>query len=102
MDVTISHSLGREEARRRIREGSDSIANIVPGPIASVATSWPETDRMDLSIEAMGQRISGHIAIADDHVRCNIIVPAALGFLEPVISAAIRDKGQRVLSAPRD
>ena len=102
MQVSIPHQLGREEVRRRLKASSHEIADAVPGGMAEVATSWPSEDQMALGITAMGQAIDGHIDIKDEEVLFVIALPPALGFLEPMISGAIRQQGQRMLAAPAD
>ena len=102
MDVEIPHNLGREEVRRRLRENSHRIGDNIPGGMADVQTNWPSEDRMTMSINAMGQMLSGHVDVEDDKVIFHMILPPALGFLQPMIDAAIRDQGHKMLEAPKD
>lgn len=102
MQVAIPHSLDREEVRRRFRDNSHKIGDAIPGGMAEVHTSWPNEDRMDMSIDAMGQILSGHIEIEDQQVVFHMALPAALGFLTPMIEGAIRKQGQGLLEPPRD
>jgi hypothetical protein len=101
MQVAIPHQLTREEVRRRLKGSSHRIGDAVPGGMANVETNWPSEDRMQMSIQAMGQNLTGHIDIADDEVVLVMVLPPALGFLEPMISGAIRQQGERMLEAPR-
>ena len=41
MQVPIPHQLGRDEARRRLRENGHKMADNFPGGMAQVETSWP-------------------------------------------------------------
>lgn len=102
MDIEIPHDLGREEVRRRLADNSHKIADNIPGGMAEVQTSWPSEDRMTMSINAMGQMITGHIDVEDSKVIFHMVLPPALGFLQPMIDAAIRDQGQRMLAPPRN
>lgn len=102
MEVEIPHSLGRDEVRRRLRENSHRIADNIPGGMADVQTSWPSEDRMTMAINAMGQMLTGHVDVEDSKVIFNMVLPAALGFLQPMVDAAIRDQGQKLLAPPRD
>ncbi|WP_338242722.1 polyhydroxyalkanoic acid system family protein [Aurantiacibacter hainanensis] len=102
MDIEIPHDLGREEVRRRLSQNSHRIADNIPGGMAEVQTNWPTEDRMTMSINAMGQVLQGHIDVEDEKVIFHMVLPPALGFLQPMIDAAIRDQGQRMLEAPRD
>ena len=102
MDVAIPHDLGRDEVRRRLRENSHRIADHMPGGMAEIKTSWPSEDRMAMSITAMGQLLNGHIDIEDKQVVFHMILPAALGFLTPIIEGAVRQQGKALLEPPRD
>ena len=98
MRVPIAHALPKEEVRRRLRERSHEIANFVPGGMADVTTAWPDEDRMDPSVRAMGQGIDGRVLIEDAQVVFEVDLPPALSFVEPMIAGAIREKGQKLLA----
>jgi hypothetical protein len=100
MQVPIPHQLGREEARRRLRDNSHKMADAIPGGMAQVTTGWPNEDRMDMSILAMGQALVGHIDVQDTQVVLHMDLPPALGFLKPIVEGAIRQQGHKLLAAP--
>lgn len=102
MEVPIPHNLGREEVRRRLRDNSHKIGDAIPGGMATVETSWPSEDRMAMSIQAMGQALAGHIEIEDEQVIFHMDLPAALGFLKPMIEGSIRQQGENLLEPPQD
>ncbi|MFB0612767.1 polyhydroxyalkanoic acid system family protein [Aurantiacibacter poecillastricola] len=102
MDIAIPHDLGREEVRKRLADNSHKIGESIPGGMAQITTNWPSEDRMAMSINAMGQVLQGHIDVEDKQVVVHMLLPPALGFLQPMIEAAIRDQGQRMLEPPRD
>jgi len=68
MRVPIPHDIGKEEVRRRLHARSHEIGQFVPGGVADVQTAWPNEDRMDLSVKAMGQGIDGSVIIEDAQV----------------------------------
>ena len=100
MQVAIPHSIGREEARRRMKANTHKLADSFPGGMASVQTSWPSEDRMAMAIGAMGQHVTGHIDIQDTQVLLTVELPPALGFIEPLVSGAIQQAGQKMLAPP--
>lgn len=100
MQVAIPHQLGRDEVRRRLKGSSHEIADAIPGGMADVHTSWASEDCMEMTIQAMGQNLSGRIDIADDQVVFAINLPPALGFVEPIVEAAIRQNAQKLLAPP--
>ena len=100
MEVAIPHALGREEARRRLKQNGHKMADGIPGGMAQVR--WPSEDRMEMAISAMGQSLVGHIDVADSQVVLSIDLPPALAFLTPVVEGAIRQSGQKMLEPPKD
>jgi len=100
MEVAIPHALGREEARRRLRENSHKMGDSLPGGMAQVTTNWTSDDRMEMAIAAMGQSLNGHIDVADSQVVLSIELPAALSFIQPLIEGAVREQGQKMLAPP--
>ena len=97
MRIAIPHSIGKDEARRRIRERSGEIANFVPG-FASVSTAWQGEDRMNLTVGAMGQEMTGAIEVGENEVAFTVELPAALSFVESMIRGQIEAKGRKLLS----
>lgn len=102
MEVAIPHSLGREEARRRLRENSHKMGDGIPGGMAQVQTRWASEDRMEMAIAAMGQTLAGHIDVGENQVVLSVNLPPALSFIEPIISGAIRQQGQALLAPPKN
>jgi hypothetical protein len=95
--IAIPHSIGKDEARRRVRERSGEIANFVPG-FASVSTTWASDDKMNLTVGAMGQEMTGAIEVGESEVAFTVELPAALSFVEPMIRSQIEAKGRKLLS----
>ncbi len=99
MRVPIPHNLGKDEVRRRLQSRSHEIGQFVPGGMADVVTSWPDEDRMELSVKAMGQGIDGCVIIEEAQVVFEIELPPALSFVEPMVAAAIRKQGHKLIEA---
>ena len=97
MRVALPHSLGAEEVRRRMHAHGDEIGGFFPAGMATVETSWPHEDRMDLHITAAGQKIEGGIDVGEDNVVIELDLPAMLGFLRGTIEGAVRKHGGRLL-----
>ena len=76
------------------------MADSFPGRMANVQTSWPTEDRMAMAIQAMGQSVTGHIDVQDSQVLLTVDLPPALGFIEPLVSGAIQQAGQKMLAPP--
>ncbi|MGB7418777.1 MAG: polyhydroxyalkanoic acid system family protein [Erythrobacter sp.] len=97
MRVQLSHDLGREEVRRRMRKNAHKIAGYFPPGMATVETRWTNEDRMDLLIVAAGQRIEGGIDVGEDFVVIELELPMMLGFLRGTLERAVRSQGGRLL-----
>lgn len=98
MRVPIPHDIGKEEVRRRLHARSHEIGQFVPGGVADVQTAWPNEDRMDLSVKAMGQGIDGSVIVEDAQVIFEVNLPPALSFVEPMVASAIRQQGQKLIA----
>ena len=100
MQVAIPHDLGRDEVRRRLKSRSHELAGAIPGGMAEVVTSWPSEDRMGMSIQAMGQALTGYIDIRDTEIEVVLDLPPALSFIQPIVEGAIRQQSQALLASP--
>lgn len=98
MRIPIPHKLGREEARRRLRDRSGEMAGLFPGGVAEVAIDWPHDDRMTMAVTAMGKTVNGHVDVEDDAVVFEIALPATLAFIEPMVRGTVEAKAQKLLS----
>ena len=94
--VSIPHRLGREEATRRLKGGLSRAAASVP--ILRVDEERWEDDRMFFRVRALGQAASGHLEVADDHVRLEVTLPWLLQKFAEVAQTAIRDRGRLLLT----
>ena len=100
MRVAIPHQLDKETVRQRLRDNSHKIADQVPGGMADVHTSWRSDDVMAMTIGVMGQELKGDIEIEDGQVVFTMILPPALGFIEPIVEGAIKQSANKMLAPP--
>jgi hypothetical protein len=94
--VSIPHSLGREEAMRRLKAGLSKAATSVP--VLSVDEERWEDNRMIFRVRALGQAAAGHVDVADDHVKVEVVLPWLLQRFAEVAQAAIRSRGNLLLT----
>lgn len=94
--VSIPHSLGREEAARRLKSGLTRAATNVP--MLKVDEERWDGDRMDFRVRAMGQAASGHVDVAEDHVTVEVVLPWLLQRFAEVAQAAIKSRGYLLLT----
>jgi len=94
--VSIPHSLGREEAMRRLKTGLSRAATSVP--VLSVDEERWEDNRMIFRVRALGQAAAGHVDVAEDHVQVEVVLPWLLQRFAEVAQAAIRSRGTLLLT----
>jgi len=94
--VSIPHRLGREEATRRLKAGLTRAASSVP--VLKVDEERWEQDRMIFRVRALGQVASGHLDVADDHVRLEVTLPWLLQRFAEVAQTAIKNRGNLLLT----
>ena len=94
--VSIPHSLGREEAMRRLKTGLSRAATSVP--MLSVDEERWDGDHMFFRVRALGQAASGHIEVEEEHVRVEVVLPWLLQRFAEAAQAMIRSRGDRLLT----
>jgi len=97
MRVAIPHTLDNDEVRRRLRSKSHEIGSAIPGG-GAVQTAWPSEDRMTMDISAMGQSLRANVDLEPGQLVLEVDLPPALSFIEPMISGAIKQQGQKLLT----
>ena len=94
--VSIPHRLGREEATRRLKIGLVRAASSIP--ILQVDEERWEGDRLVFRVRALGQTASGHVDVADDHVRLEVTLPWLLQRFAKAAQIAIKNRGNLLLT----
>jgi Putative polyhydroxyalkanoic acid system protein (PHA_gran_rgn) len=94
--VSIPHSLGREEATRRLKAGlTRAVASI---PILQVDEQRWEGERLVFRVRALGQSASGHLDVAEDHARLEVTLPWLLQRFAKAAQVAIKNRGNLLLT----
>jgi hypothetical protein len=94
--VSIPHRLGSDEAMRRLKSGLTRAASSLP--MLKVDEERWEDNRMIFRVRALGQAASGHLDVADDHVRVEVTLPWLLQRFAEVAQVAIRNRGNLLLT----
>jgi len=95
ISVDLPHSLGAEEAKRRIASNFGSLAGHLPAG-AQVSSAW-EGNRLKLDVGALGQEVSAGIDVRETLVRVTVNLPPALAFFGGAIEAGLRKTGPAML-----
>ena len=94
--LTISHTLGKEEALRRLKSGLASVPANFRQVLAVQEEVWTG-DHLQFRVSALGQGASGTIDVADDHVRLEVALPFLLAQLVEKIRPLIQKQGSLML-----
>lgn len=94
--VSIPHSLGREEAVRRLKTGLTRATSSVP--VLKVDEERWDGDRMIFRVRALGQSAAGHVDVDDSHVRVEVTLPWLLQRFAEAAQAAIKSRGNLLLT----
>jgi putative polyhydroxyalkanoate system protein len=99
LTVTLPHSLGAAEARRRIEQGMGDLLGKL-GDGAALKQTW-DGDRMDFSAGMMGQTISGWLNVLDDAVELHVLLPGILGMIASKVRGEVERRGRVLLEHKR-
>ena len=95
IDVDLPHSLGKDEARRRIANNVHKLEEHIPGG-AQVQSGW-NGEQLNLNIAAMGESVNATIDVMDSKVHLRVLLPGMLGMFSGVVHAALQKKGSVLL-----
>lgn len=96
--VTISHDLGKDEARRRISEGFSKFqSSLTGGMMFKFSEEWTSEDQLSFSARGLGQTIVGRIDIFPQHVRIEATLPSLLASIAETITGRMEHQGRLLL-----
>ncbi|MEK7266719.1 MAG: polyhydroxyalkanoic acid system family protein [Pseudomonadota bacterium] len=96
--VTIAHTLGVEEARRRVREGFGELtASLSGGMLFKFSEEWAGDDRLRFEAKGLGQTIDGVIDIFPQHIRIEATLPNVLASIAEIITGKLEKEGTLLL-----
>jgi hypothetical protein len=91
--ATISHSLGKDEAVRRLKGGLAKAATSLP--MFSLDEEVWTGDTMSFRMSAMGHQAFGNVSVAERDVRIEVTLPWLLQRFGEMIQGAIQKKGNK-------
>ena len=97
--VNIPHSLGKEEAKRRIEDGFGRMQQQMVGGIGALMSCqqrW-DGDRLHFEAGGLGQKATGRLDVLDDTVRIELDLPEMLAALADKITGRLKTEGQKLL-----
>jgi hypothetical protein len=94
--ISIPHSLGKEEATRRLKSGLGTAQSQFHQLFTVQEEIW-SGDRLAFRIAALGQTASGTIEVAQDHVRLEVMLPWLLAKVAEQIKRVVNAQGTIML-----
>ena len=101
LTASIPHQLGRAEAKRRIQGEIGNLRTHQVALVTHVEEKWTG-DKLDFSLVAIGQTISGHLLVEDKMIHIDVALPWLLYMLAAPIRQKIEQRGQHLLGGPAD
>ena len=98
--VTISHRLGRAEAKRRIESGLGAIRGEIARYVKEMDYRW-DGYRLDFRVSAVMQTITGQLEVYEEFVRVELSLPRLLHLLGKGIAGRIERRGAALLEGPK-
>lgn len=94
--VNLPHQHTKAEALKRIREGLQKVKPQLASFSSSLEEEW-QGDEMSFRMTAIGQSITGRIAVMDDSVRVEVDLPWILAAIAEKVRGQIEKKGSQIL-----
>jgi hypothetical protein len=94
--VTLPHRLGKAEALRRLK-ASFSDAQSSGASLMLFKSQW-SGDHLDFRARFLGQRTTGTIDVAEDHVRLEVQLPWLLSMLANKAKALVERQAKLMLA----
>src|SRR5262245_59316505 len=97
--VNIPHTLGKDEARRRIDEGFSRISQQMAGGVGGMVAfqqHW-QNDRLNFEANSLGQKISGRLDVLPDAVQLELDLPEFLALIAERIKSRLTSETQKLL-----
>ncbi len=96
--ITISHELGKDEARTRVREGFEKLKGQMTGGLMfKFSEKWSSEDTLTFDAKGLGQNITGQIDIFPNHVRIEVVLPSLLATIAETITGKVEKQGRLML-----
>src|SRR5437763_525103 len=101
MTASIPHQLTRAEVKRRIQVQIGALRHRYGSMVTNLRETWTG-DAMSFSLTALGQSISGHLAVDDHAVHLTVALPWLLSMLAKGIKPRIEQEARHLLARQTD
>ncbi len=96
LTVSLPHSLGREEAVRRLKTGIERAAAGVP--MLRVEQEQWNGEQLTFAVRALGQAANGQVNVRDDRVDIEVRLPWLLQKFAEQATQIVKSRGHLLLT----
>jgi hypothetical protein len=100
VSIILPHNLPQAEVRVRIDSALAEMRRVYPAYAGTLQETWAG-DRMDFSLSAMGQAVTGRIDVLPATLKVEIDLPMFLAMLADAIRNRVETEGRKLLSGPK-
>ncbi len=90
-NVTVPHTLSREDARAKLEKFSEFLQQKFQGQVKNVEESW-EGDTLNFAFRTYGINLKGNIAVNDSDLKLTGEIPFSAMMFRGKIESAIREQ----------
>ncbi len=94
--ITLPHSLGAAEAKRRIAGGIETLKQQYAAQLSRADIAW-QGDRAELTVGALGQSIHARVDVGEDQLRIEVDLPWLLQKLARPLETFLARRGEETL-----
>ena len=95
--ITISHELGRAEAKKRVEASFGRFKQqIATAGVANFHEVW-DADRVSFTATMLGQRFTGRLDVHEKDIRLEVDLPAFLANIAERFKGRLKKEGQLLL-----
>lgn len=97
IEIKISHSLGKLEAKRRIKNLVSGLKKTHAAQISNVSESW-SGDVGTFSLAAMGYQVGGTLTVTEAHILLVVDLPWPASMFKGKIESLLKKEAQKLLN----
>ena len=94
--VTLPHSLGADEAKRRISNGVETLRQQYATQVTQADIAWRD-NHAEMKLTALTQTVTARIDVSDDQLHIEVDLPWLLQKLAEPVQAFLTRKGEETL-----
>ena len=94
----VSHALGVDEARKRLRSFAEQVRNSYQGQVDEMQEDWDDNGNLQFAFSVMGMKIDGSLEIGESTARVNGNLPFAAALFRGKVEQEIKSNLEQALS----